>query len=1066
MTRSPRQRRVARAAAVVALAVVAPLTTPTTPAAAQPDDVPAPIPERPVPVGQRLDIRAADGPLTDVLVVSPGIAVQLPGPTDLDSARFSTEITRLITKMRTTPTGRNALDAARMAPLPDLAGTTGPHQFVDATGKPVGIHVVITPPEPGNPNPYAQTPLNPTRGTNGLGTVSKIVFDTTGSLPRFHTEAGAPYAPAPDVILLHELTHATRALGGFQVDRHVTADVVVTNPDGSPVVLTTPVEELRTLGGPRNLAATNGLLPGGTDIAADPGQVAALGETVRALHAIDAAPRLTAEAKAALHVQVTQTHLLRGSFNSNEVAYSAEIGHVVRGTYDRLPHEPYGEWEVVADDRATLTAEDFNEPAKSRRLRMTEKMDGADCIGNFLSCGHTGETREPTDAEVKAKQDLDASLKAGEVDQRLAWEDPALRELRLDTAERATSARLQVEDMLRSDREFAPSLRAVLDKPGKVLLTGPRTAERLNSAVRSLREVGRGVVTDPAVVIAMVAGIGEAFTEDSSSLDKATAVLMPLPVLGPLLGIVQDAVEGGSGVDIAANAINLLAGVAMVAGQPELSMLFAVASVFVTIIGQIVAAAKGGFSAEKERRDEGWSKYMPAHLRDVVVPALVKSVDSLFQRVQRGWLNDALLARAVIDATTAARPDDAALRRAAADAKAKLRESFNRNITTLRANFIAGIEPMIKKTVDTVNTDESIKKFDQEYMNANHDRIYTAAWNAQHQCSNMVTKSGISPCPGDVAEGARKEVDRTHRYLDQHKPPRIDAAPLTARVPTLIAEGRYFAPLQLNDSTTEPFSARTLLSPAARHFLDAQGADEHGVLHGRGRAQTLTRAVTGHRLTDTNEALWRWDHRGPDVVFHHGFGGYNNWWGTHPFRDATWSLLDYTHTGRPQQPGQNRHMFFGASRSVITDGVETVWTPDDPGDKWLYEFHAPGGVDYRAAMAERPITQDRNEIIFTFVPTKQFIRSGRLIGADGTLKKIVTNPHFVQVNVEGEFLPDLQCGTTAPVEQWDGTWSDDGMFDVEHYLVSTGSMKPVAGGCGFTADPNPSAPVDSTTSPR
>ncbi|MEU8780797.1 hypothetical protein [Streptomyces sp. NPDC048637] len=1064
----------------------------------------APAAQAPPKVGDSADPRVKtityrSYPSFKVYELRPGIAV-LPGPgpfddwgdfldawpvldTDAVQQAFLDRIEQRLRVIEKTAVGRERI--RRLGAAVPLS--------TDRFGLPEGgysdINAVVAMTDKSRPGAWTQgiaLKKSPS-GSDGRGTVSWVMARDDDTIARFYTAEGKEYGHTQSSTLFHELGHAEHNLCGCFDERKVQYSIPDPfnqgahdphrGPDGRRLVTTT-AEELTTHGGLYGMTAAHG---GEVSPSNNPGAFLA--------HAPEAWKKSFLYAKKELrglavtdprYMEVSDALALRWDVVTKEpvtdIAYALEADIPMRADY----HFPVpdgvtqrnGAWlpkDGVSEGE--LTREDLENPSTSLRPGPAPdqapapdpapdpQKESTDCVVQNY-CAPRPAEREMTAEEREQADRLQEAISGGKARQAPAMEAAGVK---MAPEELAALARVHVREMVRSGGSFEPSLKAALAEPGQVLLTAPKTAGKLNELTRSLREAGQGLVEDPAFVVQAIAGIITAATDDGTALDKATEVLAPVPVVNSILGIADDVVDGRSGVDIAVNTINLLAGVSAVAGQPELAMLFSVVSVFVSVIGQIVAAG-GAFDAEIARRDEAWTKLMPAHIRDTLIPALVTSVDELFQRYQRRVVDDAMLSIAAIDAAAAVHPKDATVQQKAAESKRTLREAVNTRVAKARTTFVNGLNPMIDKTVNEVNTDESFREFNRQYMDANRKRIREWAAKDAHSCENVVTKSGESPCGQDPDFEARADrtVDLVATKLNESKPQPIDATPLHATAMKVIENKKLFRPFHLGDSV-EPLTTRSVMGPLAsartdepdhlKPFVDAQGTDDKGKVVPVGRARTLQEEGTGYKLTDQQESLWRWDSRDPGVLFKWGIGGYQSetpFAMVGPYKNATWDLLQYTHTGANPDVKDARFKLFSTSRSVRVNGVESVWTPESSEDRWLYEVHMPGGIDFAKSMAGRTI-QDRHEILSALPISVHFIRAARLIDKNGKIVRIVTNPNFTPPPVEDGPLPDLQCGTTAPVDTWDGTWHASGAYDFDHYYSATGKLQPLDGGCGNSA---------------
>lgn len=1011
----------------------------------------------------------------------PGIAVS---PVHVDGElvsvgeqqAFVDRVERWLRQLEKTPAGQERIRRLGAAdPLSEARTWT-------AQGTPAEVNVIIEI-DQGGAQPFAFDGVA-ARDFRGSGTWISMANDDY--LVGFRTADGTEFATTKASALFHELGHGEHALYGAMTNDVVTYEIPDPLHEAEPNdpagpgrrTIVESVEEVVTLGDELGMAAAFGqqLVEEG----AAPGTftIKPPKSWEESLNYVD---DILAQGEDYPHSMegVSQQRDLRMAVNSGppltDQVYAREAGVPVR-THYTFPMEPDTDpMQIVrafappeGKSEEDLTGDDLRNPRE--RLRVVPPSEwgdegddswgtGSEACGFGLMCRARPAERGLTATEKALAREFESAKKAGTV--RLASAADGML-LRFTPEELAAYARVKVEGAVRSGRSFEPSYEKSLTESDRVLLTSPETAEKMNALGESLREQARGIATDPMTVMALIGSIGVAFVQDGSDLDKATTALAPVPVVGSILGIVGDVQNKRSGADIAANVLNLIGGVALLAGQPEISLVLLAVSMFVTVIKQIIAAGKNvGFKDEIERRNQGWTQELPAYLRATVVPATVKAINTLFERMQTRLLADTLMSIAMVETAASTHPDDVAVQQKAQQTVKSLRDTFNQQAAVLRTRFMSSVGPVLDRAVVDLNAEESVAKFNNEYLAANHQRLYDEAWNEARDCHRYPSQSLEDPCGNESNDSiAQRQVDRIERTVRGSKPPAFVASDLDGVVTRAIVDNGLFQAQRLGEDLTEAFSGDALSAwighpddrtRIAQLVAAQQGADARGKVTLQARARVMTRHGALRSMTDRQEALWHWSYANPGRVFASGLPHARS--PITPAPTQSNDLLKYTHArGSGLPDDRNGTTLIGAYRSVKSGGVERVWTPDaaitSADGFWLYEIHAPGGIDYTRSIGGRSI-EDRHEVVFFGGIKREYVRAARLIGPDGKVKKIITNPGFVPPPDRG-ILPRLQCTTSAPVESGQANNVDLDPRLNDAYYFAPGAMKPLNGGCGYT----------------
>ncbi|EPH92633.1 Heat-labile enterotoxin alpha chain, partial [Enterococcus faecalis 06-MB-DW-09] len=209
---------------------------------------------------------------------------------------------------------------------------------------------------------------------------------------------------------------------------------------------------------------------------------------------------------------------------------------------------------------------------------------------------------------------------------------------------------------------------------------------------------------------------------------------------------------------------------------------------------------------------------------------------------------------------------------------------------------------------------------------------------------------------------------------------------------------------------------------------------------------------------DIRERLFRYDDRGPDEIFRHGFAPRLN---PNSASQFTWDLHDHVAGG-----DNPRSVYVSTTRTLISsDGEIEVWQPDVPLDQdidiqYVYEIFAPGGIDVNASYGSNSPFVDENEIAFPGGIRPEYIRSVRHVAYERSSNNQI--PRLLQITMNPFFLgepdlPDVIIPTNTKIVMWDNGSSqkennelikvNDSYTD---FMKRPGSIKPDP----FRNDPN------------
>ncbi|MCH0566228.1 ricin-type beta-trefoil lectin domain protein [Streptomyces sp. MUM 2J] len=658
------------------------------------------------------------------------------------------------------PEGVRALRAmGEASPLPASGGTAA-YQFHDVgSSAPSDVKTVITHAPQGDDYqavklgaPYSEVAASGTWTGEGQGTGVTFI-EVPDHIHGALTAEGANFGTRPATALFHELIHALRGLLGF-VPATVPATaggspgrVSVTYPvddftdPSSMFMMTTNAEELITHGGRAGLKAAFGAkwYTAWLSINADPYAAKSVGI---AATAVKAAPRNAA---------VARTLKVRKAIADRPVSElsfvdASSIAQPSRPAYNAPPNATRYRFAPASGKTwRALTQDDYEDPLQSSSLTKTEYRAGtwvATCPAGNPVFGCYDSSRAATSEEIKEAQDFQAADAASKV----VEESPEGLIVRgMPAEDLPVYAQTMVAEAESAYRSAAPSdlakvgftsnLRDSWRNRAKVFvpLGGATSASGKASGILSpkLTEAFSDLNTaaTPAMVLLWINSMQQAFSADSSDLDKATATLALVPVVGQLLGIADSAIHQDP-AGITANVLTLLAIAADFAAMPEVSLVLGVAALITAVVQTIISAVQGVSEVGQmiSSRDKAWHDELDATITGQSIPALLANAQAAFRAAQNQVLWSANLSMAMLDAKADASGSSAVMT-AAQTAKARIVADTTAAEQALRSGFIKGVHQAIGATVDSLNRGTGSDVYTASYLERSYDSWYNAHFN-------------------------------------------------------------------------------------------------------------------------------------------------------------------------------------------------------------------------------------------------------------------------------------------------------------------------------------------------
>ncbi len=726
-----------------------------------------------VGVGETVEVESPFGIPLRAVVVRPGIAVGA-SPGGVIDPQFRANIELLLDQIARAPAGKALIDSfAALKPLQTTAGDIDAERkfrYVDvATDEPVDIGTVISP-----GSGVWRTDIPSARTGNGLGGVSRITADPLLMESSINAGMLKPFVITPDVELYHELLHAAHSLAGDIS----TAEVryrAVTQTSGKSIVLGLPAEEARTHGSAAELYAANGGVRargwGGERLtifsssAEHQSILAAAGESVAATQRLRQPDPVGQD-----HTAINQALSLQAEPN---FAARRAVAGITEKTYVDQRGWIYRHHYALTEDTAQLPALVLDDPsdlggfmqqldARGQAVQLDPEATGlpmkrgvreSGCgLGLAVTpCAGVDEHPVLTPAEEQSQDIYQQSIVDND---DVVQESTAERVVdEMTPPELAEYARVTVEDQSLRKLGFTNDLRQAYSTRKVYVPTGQSTAGRLVEGWRFGNSAAAG-----AGVILWIKGLVQAFTSDSTELDKATAALALVPAVGQILGIV-DGLQHHDPAFVVSNVTALLSFALEFCEQPELAMVFGIASLVTAIVDVFLNfdenypryQSYASWNIEN-RRDAAWKANVAKGLFEKTIPALVASANAAFDRAQRELLFASDLAQASIDASVTGA--SVAQRNAAVTAKAQIRAAAQGSLDSLRTGFVSGsqgVEAAIRNAVTKLNDGDVFGEFTHAYLQTVERpeyvlAMYTGCRNGDSQTDDVPDEAQALAC--------------------------------------------------------------------------------------------------------------------------------------------------------------------------------------------------------------------------------------------------------------------------------------------------------------------------------
>ncbi|MGW3045558.1 discoidin domain-containing protein [Kitasatospora sp. NPDC001159] len=636
--------------------------------------------------------------------------------------------------------------------------------------------------------------------------------------PGMYTKDGKVFAMRSATVLFHEAVHALRNVLGFKPfdasKKLMTADYPVDIPgtkdvfgDAAYEFINTPAEELITHGGRAGLKAvfgqkkTLGIAHG---IKADPYAAKAVQIAVGSQKQYPGDPAVQQALK-------VRTAIADKPISELSFVKASSITQPYRPAYNAHSNATRYRFALASGKSwSDLTPTDYNDPLKSSSLTATQPSGGTACpAGNPVGDCYNSSRAATTD-EDKVAQDFQAADEAGTVVEEspqglivrdMPTEDlPVYAQVVVAEAESVQRSGAAVFDRatvgFTSDLQDSWRNRARVFQPLGAASSAAGSATGTLSAKLTEAFSDLNIAATPATVLLWISSMEQAFSSDSSDLDKATATLALVPVVGQLLGITDSAIHQDPG-GITANVLTLLAIAADFAALPEVSLVLGVAALITVIVTTIIDAVNGVSEVQQiiSSRNQAWHDELGKTITEKSIPALLADAQAAFAAAQSQVLWSANLSMATLDAK-ANESASAAVMTAAQTAKARIAADTTAAEQALRSGFINGVHQAISSTVASLNQGTGSDDYSRSYLKRSYDSWYNAHFNEY--------------CPGDCHVSdvsarmkAHYDSDVVPQVVADVPKDKFSSADLTAyqnAVDSQIASQKLFQPVPAVDT--------------------------------------------------------------------------------------------------------------------------------------------------------------------------------------------------------------------------------------------------------------------------
>ncbi|MFB9499837.1 lectin [Saccharothrix mutabilis subsp. capreolus] len=317
-------------------------------------------------------------------------------------------------------------------------------------------------------------------------------------------------------------------------------------------------------------------------------------------------------------------------------------------------------------------------------------------------------------------------------------------ELRLHNAARAMAGKAPMGPV-------APEGRLLMDSPDW------RTSNSFKAAWAVV-----GQMKTPYTFYRWLESIKDAFGRDASDFEKASTILMLVPIVGDALGVARSAMKQDPG-GVVVNLLYLLSGVASKLGLSGASLALGVVAFVAWVVVNIVASFKfdnwTDVGSLVKKRDKAWQESVTAAFQDKTVVELVGAAERLFAEGREKVLLNAHVAMAMIDQQARETTDGGAeVAQAAREAKQQVVADTEKMLQALRGGFVKGAHEALDVAFAQLNEGEGSAEFTRTFM-AQRVRsqwmdMYVPGWSCDHR--------GLSPDEASKCfrtEGRRLAVD-------------------------------------------------------------------------------------------------------------------------------------------------------------------------------------------------------------------------------------------------------------------------------------------------------------------
>jgi hypothetical protein len=772
-----------------------------------------------------------------VTVVRPGIAV-FDGnvttgvrPLIWDSQAgygFSSQVDQVLKEVERQPAGRMLIDAFGNAEPLDGGRPTSTVRWVDSSGVPTDINIVI-----GRGLKSGAIPASGIAAGNQFGTVAAMRLNLS-QVKVYALSDGNVAFLSPDITLFHELLHAFHDVGGSRTDG--VTPVTEKNPaNGAEETRAVKTEELQTHGGLAGLAAANGssTAPDGT-VTIGPSRAAENSllqatETYQQLTADGATPGQLARVQSTIESRTSVAPL-------TERTYVLEKGWRFRERYaiaDLSAALPVPDTDEIGDFLASIRdnpnvllheesddSSDSDSDSDGLAVPCSGDVDGDEC---------DPESRPATDDEAATAERLQSDLS----EHAPVVESPAEAVVaEMSPAELAVYARARVAGVQADLTEAAgiddpvvatDYLKAVgftssladADSSGRVFVPGDVASELADGWHGGS---GFGAVAGGVGAVLWLQALMHGVSADSSTLDQFTFTLALVPVVGQILGI-ADSVINHDPAAIVSNVTALLSCALEFVEAPALAVVFGVASLVAAVVDiyQHQSSDPDFYDYTPPdiaaRRDQAWHDQITQGLTDHTIPDLVSAAGAAFQAAQRRILYTSDLDQATIDARVAGQSSEA-ITQAIAD-KQTIRSTAAESLVTLRQGFISGpegIDHAIQTTVTQLNQGQGYGDFTHSYLaNTERPRFIKTMIQGCLDGDNdygLIADQALTLACADRGPAFGDEFDQLASQIQTTTPGNpIDAATITSLItPEITRENAFtlLAPTDTNPDLTPP----------------------------------------------------------------------------------------------------------------------------------------------------------------------------------------------------------------------------------------------------------------------